>query len=71
MLYDDEMRLVGLLSTHVDDCFCTGKGPLFASRVAELRASFPFGQWISAQEHELKYCGSEIRQSSDFTITMS
>ena len=68
-LYDQTpkgRRLIALLSTHVDDCFCAGAGTDFEAAVKTLRAEFPFGQWTSAREHTLRYSGSEVKHSSDF-----
>ena len=61
MLYDETGVFVGMLSTHVGDCFCAGAGPLFESVVKTLRAEFRFGQWISARDVTLRYCGSDIK----------
>ena len=52
--------LVGMLSAHVDDCFCTGKGKLFETKVVALRKAFPFGQWVRAKDHPIKYCGTTV-----------
>ena len=44
----------------VDDVFCTGTGKLFEGKVVELRNTFPFGQWVCARDHPIKYCGSTV-----------
>ena len=61
-LYDPKSgALCGLLSKHIDDCFCCGAGKFYEDKVTALRKEFPFGQWICAQDMAVKYCGSTVQ----------
>ena len=51
MLYEWEggrRKLVGLISTHVDDVLTAGEGKVYEKAIQQLRATFPFGQWLRA-----------------------
>ena len=71
MLFSASGKLIVVLSTHVDDCFCAGQGDAFEAAVKTLRAEFPFGQWISPRGHTLRYCGSESKENSGHSVEVS
>ena len=61
-------RLVGVIGWHVDDSVSGGHGKKYEKAVADLRKTFPFKRWKSQKG---RFCGSELNQNSDFSITAS
>ena len=57
----------GILGVHVDDGLCGGDA-FFQSKIKELEAKFPFG---SQKSQNFVFTGIEMRQLSDYSITMS
>ena len=60
----------GYLGVHVDDVVCTGSGSVFHESVGRLHERFKFGSWDQAQEKTVIYCGCEVRQYNDFSISV-
>ena len=38
------------------------------SRVKLLQRAFPFGQWVCAMDHPIKYCGTTDIQYPDYSV---
>ena len=60
----------GYLGVHVDDVVCTGSGFVFEESVKRLHERFKFGCWDRAQEKTVVYCGCEVRQLDDFSVSV-
>ena len=68
--FDLEKNLIGLIGCHVDDLVCAGEGSLYQKAIGKLRDSFPFGSWRDAQRESILFCGCELKQHPDFSITL-
>jgi hypothetical protein len=64
-------NVVGYLGVHVDDILCSGSGTDFEQAIDRLRNRFTFGSWDNAMEKSLTYCGCEIRQQADYSISVT
>ena len=69
-LFDSEKNLIGLMGCHVDDLVWAGEGSLYQEAIGKLRDSFPFGSWRDAQRESILFCGCELKQHPDFSITL-
>ena len=69
-LFDSEKNLVGLIGWHVDDLVCCGEGKIYETAIPKLRDSLPFGSWRDAQRESILFCGCELKQSLDYSITL-
>ena len=68
MLYHpNTQKPAGILGVHVDDGLCGGD-EFFQAKIKELEAKFPFG---SQKSQSFVFTGIEMRQLSDYSITMS
>ena len=67
---DQNNVVCGYLGVHVDDVISAGHGLEYEQSLERLRAKFTFGTWESAMEHTVQYCGCEVKQEKDFTITV-
>ena len=65
-----EGKLVGLLGVHVDDVIVSGSGPVYEAKITELRNTFPFGSWKSAQKEKTVFCGCELSQKNNGEINL-
>lgn len=63
-------KIHGYLGVHVDDVLCTGHGEVFDAAIVHLKQHFKFGSWENAQEKCIVYCGCEITQQDDFSISV-
>ena len=70
-LFDENNELCGLIGSHVDDLLVTGRGNLFDEKVRELRSSFPFGSWQSAQKETIIFCGCELHQDWQYNVFLT
>ena len=70
-LFNDEGELIGLIGCHVDDLVCCGMGPEYESMLQQLQEAFPFGSWKDAQREGITFCGCELKQDMDGTISLN
>ena len=70
-LFSDEGKLIGLIGCHVDDILTGGESEHYYEKIRTLKNSFPFGSWQNAQEEHITFCGCEIHQALDYSITLS
>ena len=62
-------ELQGIMGVHVDDVLTGGRGPVYDTALAELKATFPFLKW---QEYQGMFCGSRLEQDPETSqITVS
>ncbi len=67
---DNSGNIVGYIGIHVDDLLCAGTGEEYESSIQRLREKFRFGAWDLAMDKSLVYCGCEIKQHENFTISV-
>ena len=60
----------GYLGVHVDDVISAGHGLEYEQSLGRLRANNAFETWETPMEHTVQYCGCELKQEKDFTITV-
>jgi hypothetical protein len=68
---DENGFVCGYLGIHVDDVLTSGSGDIYERSIERLRNKFTFGSWESAWEHTVQYCGCEIKQHNDGSITVN
>ena len=65
-------RLLGLAGVHVDDFVLAGSGCLWESKMEQLKQSFTWGVFESAQsEKPIRLLGLEVRQLPDFSVEVT
>ena len=67
---DNENNIVGYIGIHVDDLLCAGTGEEYENSIKRLRDKFRFGAWDMAMDKSLVYCGCEIKQHENFSISL-
>ena len=66
--HDEAGKLTGIMMIHVDDVACGGTDAWQKAVMEPLRQKFPFGSW---QLRKGKYCGRQLEQMGDGSITIS
>ena len=66
-LHNSEGRLIALLCTHVDDLLWAAE-PEAEPIIEQLLGEFSCGK---IERREFRYCGKEIKQADDFSITVT
>ena len=69
-LFGENQELCGLIGAHVDDLLCTGAGKKYKAHIEALRNHFPFGSWTCSKDQTVVFCGCELSQHADFSITL-
>ena len=64
---DEDGKVKGAMITHVDDFLVTGFGANYEQSIAKLAMLMSIEQWHSSS---FRYCGKEVHQDDDFTITV-
>ena len=66
-LHDENEKLKGVISLHVDDAFIAGEGPMFDASLTALEKAldltFKYGEFV--------YCGKTVNQDDDYSITVT
>ena len=67
---DENGCVCGYLGIHVDDVLTSGDGMVYKQAIDRLRQQFSFGSWENAMDGTITYCGCEIRQHDDYSISL-